>query len=94
MILALLFLYPELVQRAVLLHPMLPFVPPTLKLDDTKILLTYGENDQMIPALLSRQVHKTLIQNGADVTLVVHDGGHEVRSEEKKALISFLSPAT
>lgn len=90
MILALMFLYPALIDRGVLLHPMLPFQPEKSDLQHKKFLLTYGVHDQMIPLTESQKVMATLKKAGAEVTLITHDGGHQIQSQEVTALHAFL----
>lgn len=91
MILSLLFSFPELVSKAVLLHPMLPFIPQEkIALNDKSIVLTYGENDQIITTEESGKVSATLQQLGADVTIIKHSGGHQIQQNEVTALENFL----
>jgi phospholipase/carboxylesterase len=90
MILATVFQFPDLLSRAVLLHSMLPFRPPQLQLHGKSFLVTYGEHDQMIPATESLKVIQTLDETGAKVEIIKHSGGHEVRPEEREALVGFL----
>lgn len=95
MILALLFLYPQLVRRAVLLHPMLPLQPGSIDLSGTNIILTYGQSDQMIVAADSQRVINTLRERGAKVQELAHPHGHEIRQEEvefvKQALQKLIN---
>lgn len=90
MILALLFLYPQLVKRAVLLHPMLPLQPGPIDLSGTNIILTYGQSDQMIAAADSQQVVSTLRELGATVQEFAHPHGHEIREEEVRFVVQAL----
>lgn len=93
MILALTALHPKVVERAVLLHPMMPVeVSPALNLTHKEFLVTMGANDPIIPASQGIQVVKTLEHHGATVTPVTHKGGHEIRSEEIVALVDWLPP--
>lgn len=90
MILAMSFLYPHLLNKAVVMHPMLPFIPTDGDLKGKQFLLTYGENDQMITAEDSNRVRSTLESLGATVEVVSHYGGHEIQVGEVKALEDFL----
>jgi phospholipase/carboxylesterase len=91
MILATMFYFPKLIRRAVLLHPMLPFEPAVdLNLTKAQVLVTYGLQDAMAPLAASKQVISTLQQRGADLTIVEHSGGHEIRTVEIEAMESFL----
>lgn len=90
MILAMVFLHPELVQRAVLLHPMLPFVPKKMDFSDKDFLVSFGDADLMIAPQESRKVTALLKSFGAQVREVSHEGGHEVRNEEVEKVKVFL----
>jgi phospholipase/carboxylesterase len=91
MILATMFYYPELIHKAVLLHPILPFQPAKeLSLAGKELLLTYGEHDEMISAEKSRELIEILNSRGADVQIVHHQGGHRVQREEVEKLVEFL----
>jgi phospholipase/carboxylesterase len=91
MILATLFRYPTRINKAVLLHPMLPFEPDTLDFTEKHFLVTQGKQDQMITFAEGKSVIKTLKDNGAHVETVVHEGGHEIRTEEVEAMQTFLA---
>lgn len=90
MILALTFLFPKIVHQAVLLHGMLPLEPGNIDLSGKLFLVTYGEKDQLIPVVKSKEVTPTLKKIGATVTVVTHSGGHELKREEVEAAHSFL----
>lgn len=92
MIAALAQLYPEVVFSGVLLHGLLP-LPEVEVLDLTgrRFLVTYGLHDTMIAPEKSRLLEQTLRQAGAKVEVLTHSGGHELRVEEREALVEFLS---
>lgn len=90
MILALTFLYPALIDMAVILHGKVPFAPPAIKLAGKSFLLSYGENDQIISAAESTAAITTLQSLGARVTSVSHTGGHEIHANEIEAMEKFL----
>ncbi len=90
MIAALALNYSDLVTRAVLLHPMLPFEPRQKNLSHQHYLVSYGESDQMIPAAKAKILIATLEAMGAKISLVSHEGGHEIWPEEVEALRKFL----
>lgn len=90
MILATMFLYPELFSTVVLLHPMLPLQLTKKSLTGKKVLLSYGTHDQLIPTAASEEVVLTLKTNGAEVTVVRHEGGHQVQQQEIIKLKEFL----
>ena len=90
MITALTLKFPELVTKAVLLHPMLPFEPKALDLSHQQYFVSYGEYDQMIPAAKAKTLIATLEKMGANVEVFHHEGGHEIWPEEVEALKEFL----
>lgn len=90
MITALTLKFPELVTKAVLLHPILPFEPKALDLSHQQYFVSYGEYDQMIPAAKAKTLIATLEKMGANVEVFHHEGGHEIWPEEVEALKEFL----
>jgi predicted esterase len=90
MIVALALKFPELVTKAVLLHPMLPFEPKAIDLSHQQYFVSYGEHDQMIPAAKAKTLIATLKKLGANVEVFHHQGGHEIWPEEVEALKEFL----
>lgn len=91
MILALLLLYPNYIQNAVLLHPMLPLKPGKLDLTDKQVAVAYGEQDTMISSDQSREVIQVLEEKGATVSVFSHSGGHEITMEELSFVSSYLN---
>lgn len=91
MILATLFKYPDLVDQAILLHPMMPFEVDNLDLKDKRFMVSYGLRDQMITAEQSRKVISVLEQAGAEVSIVEHSGGHELRPGEVEGIVRFIN---
>jgi predicted esterase/catechol 2,3-dioxygenase-like lactoylglutathione lyase family enzyme len=77
---SILFLNPELVTTAVLMHPMIPFEPDAdLKLRDKKIIITSGENDPYLRHENEIQDLEEIIKTkGAKVEVFQHEGGHEI----------------
>ncbi len=86
-----LFTAPESFDAAVLMHPLIPFDPPAQPdLGGRRILITAGRNDPIAPADGARRLADYFAANGADVGLVWHDGGHEIRRNELLAVREFL----
>lgn len=80
---SLLFLHPESLAGAALLHAMPPFYPEELPdLDDKPILLTAGRNDEMVPGEEAELLGELYRRSGADVSLVWMPGGHELTPTE------------
>lgn len=95
MILALAFLYPDLVHQAVVLHPMLPLVPSeqnqaTKMLQNKSFLVSYGLSDPMVSPEESKKVVAILSQLGAVVEEVALPGGHQLSLTEVERIQAFL----
>jgi phospholipase/carboxylesterase len=82
---------PGLFDRAVLMHPLVPWAPkanPGLK--DVQVLVTAGKRDPICPLPLTETLVRFFKVQGSKVDLVLHDGGHDVRQEELAAIGAFL----
>lgn len=83
MILATMFYYPELIKKATLLHPMLPFEPKDdLDLSNHKILMSWSPVDPIILADQSKMLINTLKKLSADLKIVETDSGHSISQNE------------
>lgn len=90
-----LFAAPDLFDAAVLMHPLIPYQPKVAgSLAGRRILVTAGERDPICPLHLTARLEAWLRDAGADVTMVRHRGGHEIRPEEIDAARRFLAAAT
>lgn len=81
----------KLFDKAVLMHPLIPFKPkdnPALK--GTKVLITAGRTDPIGPERVTQALNDYLVGQGADVTIDWHEGGHEIRKNEVEAAQRFL----
>ena len=86
-----LFATPALVDRAVLMHPLIPFTPPPQPgLANRPVLITAGRRDPIGPAAVTQRLADYLADQGATVSLVWHEGGHELRPQEITAAADFL----
>lgn len=86
------FAHPRLFDAAVLMHPLIPFEPSVEgTLDNARILITAGRRDPICPAPLTETLSNALEAFGANVDLVWHEGGHEVRPTEIAAVQAFLN---
>lgn len=84
--------YPDLVDRMVLMHPLIPWTPaPQPGLAGRRILITAGQRDPICPAALTQALADYLTAQGADVTLEWHSGGHEISQGEVQAITDFLA---
>ncbi len=88
------FLEPDLFDAAVLMHPLIPFEPQVKgSLAGKRILITAGRHDPICPPNLTSRLETYLRAAGADVTLLWHEGGHEIRQDEIEAARRFFAPA-
>lgn len=88
-----LFAAPGLFDAAVLMHPLIPFEPEVDRsLAGTRVLMTAGRQDPICPPALTERLDGGLRRLGAEVELVWHDGGHEIRQTELLAAQAFLDP--
>jgi phospholipase/carboxylesterase len=91
-ILANLFLYPESMVKAVLLHPMLPLEPPaTLDLSDKKLFVSWASNDPMISEEQTLTLISKLKKRHANLDEFQGTNGHRISQEEVNSLQNFLS---
>lgn len=89
---ATIFAEPALFDRAVLMHPLIPFQPKvSVSLAGRAILVTAGRHDPICPPTLTSRLESYLRALGADVDVVWHPGGHDVRTEEIEAARAFLN---
>ena len=74
---ALRLLRPEVLAGAVLLRPMVPFVPEKLPaLAGRRVLVATGKSDPIVPAAQSEALAELLHRAGADLALHWSPGGH------------------
>ena len=86
-----LFAHPGVLDRAVLMHPLIPFVPPPqVRLANKPVLITAGRRDVIAPFAGTEQLAAYFGAQGAMVSLVAHSGGHELRPEEIAAARDLL----
>ncbi len=83
---------PEIVDTAVLMHPLIPWAPaPQPGLAGRRVLITAGRHDPICPPEWTVEFADYLTDQGAQVTLDWHDGGHEIRQEEIASVQAFLN---
>lgn len=84
--------YPDLVDRMVLMHPLIPWSPaPQPGLAGRRILITAGQRDPICPASRTQALADYLLAQGVDVTLEWHSGGHEITQGEVQAITEFMA---
>ncbi|MBD9528351.1 alpha/beta hydrolase [Paracoccus sp. PAR01] len=87
-----LFKQPDLFDRAVLMHPLIPFRPdPQPGLSGRRVLITAGRRDPISPLPLTNALADYLKEQGAAIDLHLHDGGHEIRPDELEAVRSIFA---
>lgn len=86
------FLRPDLVDAAVLMHPLIPFQPKVDgNLRGRRVLITAGRRDPICPPALTTRLEAWLLALGAEVDLHWHEGGHEISPSEIEAARAFLT---
>ena len=86
------FAAPDLFDRLILLHPLIPFTPPPQPgLAGKAVLITAGRADPICPAPLTQRLADWYRAQGAHVTLHWHDGGHDIRQTELAATATHLA---
>ena len=84
----------SLFDAAVLMHPLIPFVPePNRMMADCDILITAGRNDPISPAPLTERLAGEFRRRGASVETIWHPGGHDIRQVEVDGAARFLARA-
>ncbi len=83
---------PELVDAAVLMHPLIPYEREVQPVSSkTRVLVTAGQNDPICPVELTNQLADYFRRRDDEVELEWHPGGHELRANEIEAAKKFLS---
>lgn len=83
---------PDAFDRMILLHPLVPFDPPPQPgLRGRRVLITAGERDPICPPDHTRALERYYREQGADVTVAWHGGGHEIQPVELEAIRAFLA---
>lgn len=87
-----LFEAPERFDAAVLMHPLIPFTPaPQPGLKGRRVLITAGRRDPIAPVHSAELLAAWFKEQGADISLFWHEGGHEIRREELLAIRDWLA---
>ena len=82
---------PTLVDTMVLMHPLIPWSPlPNPELKGRRVLITAGRNDPICPPDATQAFADYLSQQGVDVSVHWHDGGHGIVQSEVDAIKQFL----
>lgn len=84
------FAAPDLFDAAILMHPLIPFIPAATDFSGRQVLITAGRRDPIAPAAATQALADYFKDNGAQTTMFWHEGGHELRGEEVAAAQAFL----
>lgn len=88
---AVMFEAPELFDRVVLMHPLIPWTPQDQPgLDGRQVLLTAGRRDPICPLPRTEALTAWLKRQGTDLEVALHDGGHEITQAELNQVAGFL----
>jgi phospholipase/carboxylesterase len=87
-----LFTAPVLIDRAVLMHPLIPFAPPAQPgLAGHGVLITAGRRDPIAPAAATEALADYFMVQGAVTRVAWHEGRHELQRPELAAAQAFLA---
>ncbi|RDE08421.1 alpha/beta hydrolase [Pelagibacterium lacus] len=89
---AVMIAHPELVDAAVLMHPLIPWTPGDVAgLSGRKVLITAGRRDPICPAPKTEALISWFSAQGAATEAFWHEGGHEIVPGELNAVARFVS---
>ncbi|MDW3223003.1 MAG: alpha/beta hydrolase [Paracoccaceae bacterium] len=87
--------HPDLFDRAAWLHPLIPWDPaPQPGLAGKEILISAGRRDPICPAPLTQSLADYVAKQHSALSVIWHEGGHEILQVEVDALSSFLKNAS
>lgn len=86
---SLIFARPQLFDRAVLMHPYIPWTPAPAPVR-SEVLITAGERDPICPPEASQALEDWFLAQGAITTTAWQPGGHEIGRDEIAAVAQFL----
>lgn len=82
---------PEIFDRVVLMHPLIPWAPQDQPgLAGRKVLLTAGRRDPICPLPQTEALTGWLQAQDAALEVALFDGGHEITQPELSAVAAFL----
>lgn len=83
------FKRPDLFDRAVLMHPYIPWTPTPAPVG-TEVLITAGKHDPICPPAASQALEDWFRAQGASARTAWQPGGHEIGRDEIAAVAQFL----
>jgi phospholipase/carboxylesterase len=90
---SLIFAEPSRFDRAVLMHPLIPWTPDPSPVT-TRVLITAGERDPITPSVATEALEAWFRDQGAPIATHWHPGGHNIDRSEVNAVARFLAPVT
>jgi phospholipase/carboxylesterase len=89
---ATMFSKPHVVRGAILLRPMLAFLPQAIpSLKDVPVLVLAGKRDTTVPPSRGNEIPELLRSAGADVSLEWVDAAHDFCAEDAEKSAAWLS---
>ena len=89
---SLLLLHPNVLQAAILMHPMVPLVPePTPNLEGVSVLITAGRRDPLVMPQETERLANLLRDAEAETEVFWEDGGHTLTQTEADHARKWLS---
>lgn len=88
---SLMLLYPEVLNRGVLLRAMVPIEPEPKALAGTPVWVGAGRHDPIVPAANTARLAELLRERGAKVQLDWREAGHQLVNGEAEAIGSWLN---
>lgn len=82
---------PVLFDRVVLMHPLIPWTPQDQPgLNGRQVLVTAGRRDPICPLPRTEALTGWLKDQGTELEVAMHDGGHEITQNELNRVAAFL----
>ncbi|MBC7791633.1 MAG: alpha/beta hydrolase [Anaerolineae bacterium] len=92
---SMLLLHPGVLHAAALMHPMVPLTPERLpQLASTRVVITAGGNDPIVPAANTERLAAMLREAGATVEVHWAHAGHSIAPEELDAVRKWFAEIT
>lgn len=89
---SLILLHPHYVAAAVFFRAMMPFVPDLIRdFSHLSVFIGVGQSDPIVPPGQVEELAALFESGGADVTISLHRGGHELGEDDVRAAKIWLS---
>lgn len=95
MVSSIMFLHPEVVQKAILLRPMVVLSPTRIPtLPEAVVLMASGRQDPIVAEENTQKLIHMLQQTGAIVELYLHEGGHHLEDGDTEVARNWYTKHT